>query len=151
MPSASCCFLLVFGFSEKQYQMKSKCHETFWRFFLDKRNLGSFGRRPESSRRLHKATGCAPGGAPCCLVGPTWLRLTWIHFYKFTNIGKPSESQKRKHFHRHKPLFFRDPIWRPFPVLCQRGNRLRRASTSTLLPYRWCVSSSPQTYAIASS
>ena len=39
--------------------MKSKCHKTFWRFFLDKRNLGSFGRRQEASRRLHKALGCA--------------------------------------------------------------------------------------------
>jgi hypothetical protein len=33
VPSASCCFLLVFYFAEYQYQTKSNCHETFWSFF----------------------------------------------------------------------------------------------------------------------
>ena len=40
----------------------------------------------------------------------------------------------------------------PFPAICQRGIRSWRASTSSLLPYWWRVSSSPQTYgSIASS
>ena len=35
-------FLLIFYFAKYQYQTKSKCRETFWRFFLAIRDPGSF-------------------------------------------------------------------------------------------------------------
>ena len=72
MPSASCCFLPVFGFPEYQYQTKSKCHETFWRFFLDKRDTRSFERGPEDREGGHEPPGRAPGAAH---PGASWAHL----------------------------------------------------------------------------
>ena len=51
---------------------------------------------------------------------------------RLCDVYMPTESHP-KHL-RHKLLFFRDPIWRPFPVLYRRGNGSRKASTSNLLP-----------------
>ena len=137
MPSASCCFLHVFGFLGKQYQTKSKCRKNFWiNFFWTKRDPGSFGRRPEDDTREPQATRARPGGRALQACGPLVAPLDLIPAYKFSNIPKPTESHPKHFFRRRKSLFLRDPIWRPFPVLCRRGNRSRRASTSTLLPFR---------------
>src|SRR3990170_6663557 len=62
VPSASCCFLPGFCFTENQYQTKSKCHKLFGDFLLDKINIRSFERRPEDLGGPHEPPGRAWGG-----------------------------------------------------------------------------------------
>ena len=60
VPSASCCFLLVFYFAEYQYQTESKRSGTFWRIFMDqKTQLG-----PKKYQRGART-----------VAQPTWVRL----------------------------------------------------------------------------
>ena len=66
-------FLLVFDFAKYQYQTKSKCHETFWRFFSGNKSPWKVR---EGTRRwsggpwgtmAHPGGGARPGGlwGPC--------------------------------------------------------------------------------------
>ena len=81
------CLVLVavfcfFGFQRNSTKWSPNATKIFGDFFLHKRNLGSFRRRPEASRRLHKATGHAPGGRRVALWGPhdsVWPNSTSIN------------------------------------------------------------------------
>ena len=76
VPSASCCFLLVFYIAGNQYQTESKRRETPWRFFMGqktpdgpKKHLGGAPRvaRPTRARQppWRAQVGCAHlGGLP---------------------------------------------------------------------------------------
>ena len=95
----------------------------------------------------HEAGGCAQGGrrAPHPRgphgAPPTYFFRLYILLYP-RSITKSHE----KLFHRRNLLYPWDPILGPFPVICRRGNRSQRASTSTPLPLRWSVSSLPLTF-----
>ena len=66
MPVAVFCLFLVF--QEISTKRSPNATKLFGDFFLDKKDPGDLERRPEASRRLHKAKGRAPGGRavlPC--------------------------------------------------------------------------------------
>ena len=88
-----------------------------------------------TSRKLpgrHEVEGCAyspgralhPRGAQ--VAPPTYFFLLYIPTYPQT-----SRSTTKPYFHRRNLLYSWDPILGPFPALRRRGNRSRRASTST--------------------
>src|SRR5215216_63000 len=68
VPSASCCFLLVFYIAEYQYQTESKRSETLRRFFMDQKTPNGpkhhLGGCSEGSRTYQGAPGgqVRPGG-----------------------------------------------------------------------------------------
>ena len=74
-----------------------------------------------------------PGGrrAPPTLVGPSWLHRPTSFAYIYSYTPKTSRSTTKPYFHRRNLLYPWDPILGPFPALRRRGNRSRRASTST--------------------
>ena len=78
-------------------------------------------------------------GAPPTLMGPSWLPWPTSFAYIYSHTLKASESTMKHYFHRRNLLYPRDPILEPSPALRRRGNRPRRASTSTSLPLRWVV------------
>ena len=92
-------------------------------------------RRPRGRRACPHP--CGPLAAP-----PTYFFLLYIYPYN----PETSRSTTKPYFHHRNLLYPWDPIFGPFPALRRRGNRSRRASTSTSLPLRWVVSSLPQTY-----
>ena len=95
----------------------------------------------------HEAGGTpTPLGARSPLVGPSWLNRPTSSSYIFSHTPKTSRSTTKPYFHRHNLLYPWDPILGPFSELRRRGHWWRRASTSTLWPLRWCVSSLPQTF-----
>ena len=156
MPSASCCFLPVLVFQNISTKRSQNATKLFGDFFTGHKRpwkLRERARRWSSGPQGTRARlGGRGAGAPWWLVGPCYLRLTYFQLHKFSKIGKPTKSHPKHFLRRRKSLFLRDPTWGPPPVICRRGNWSRKASTSTLLPYRWCVSSLPQTYgSIASS
>ena len=78
------------------------------------------------------------GGAPSTLVAPpTYFFLLYIY---------PHTPETSESIHRRNLLYPRDPILEPSSVLRRRGNRPWRASTSSPRPFRWVVSSLPQTF-----
>ena len=87
-----------------------------------------------------------PGGrrAPT-LVGPSSLPWPSSFAYIYSYTLKTSGGATKPLFHHRNLLYPRDPILGPFPAICRRVIRSRRASTSKPQPLRWCVSSSPQT------
>jgi hypothetical protein len=120
-------------------------------FSLTRRHPQSLEAKSEESRGLHKPPRRALGGRPW-LVGPLGVHRPPSQLYKFTNIPISTEASTKILFRHRNLLFPWDPILGPFSAICRRGLLSRRASTSTLLPLRWCVSSLPQTYvSIASS
>ena len=77
VPSASCCFLLVFGFPENPYQMKSKC----------------FGETTEDPQEPHKPPGRATTpqarlGASWAPCGPSSRDSNAKNSYKYQNPQK---------------------------------------------------------------
>ena len=96
MPSASCCFQLVFYITGNQYQTESKCSETFCEFFWIRRHPVGERRTEEGARGEHKTpgqawrprlalVGCAHLGAP---------RTAYL-LYKYPNIPETlGESTK---------------------------------------------------------
>ena len=55
-------FCLFFGFSEKKYQMKSKCHETFWRFFAGQKKPWKLRKEARSLTEASQGNKALPGG-----------------------------------------------------------------------------------------
>jgi hypothetical protein len=136
-------FSLFLSFTEKEYQTKSKRNKTFSMIFLGPEDIQRTWRGgqkvPEEATSL---LGMPHGGA--CPEG-------WWAPRRSPNPNLCAINSQIC-FRRRKPLFPWDPILGPFPAIYRRGIQSRRASTSTLLPFRWCVSSLPQTYgSIASS
>ena len=104
-------------------------------------------KKSETRQGRHEARGSAP-----TLVGPSWAPWPSSFAYIYSYALKTSRGATKPLFHCRNLLFLWDPILGPFPAPCRRGIRSRRASTSTLLPFWWSVSSLPQTYgSIASS
>ena len=103
--------------------------------------------RQERSEEATRQEG-APRGARRVptLMGPTELhrRNSFTYIYSYTL--KTSGGATKPCFQRRNLLYPWDPILGPFLALRRRGNRSRRASTSTPWPLRWCVSSLPQTF-----
>ena len=73
-------------------------------------------------------------GVPPTLVGPSWLNRPTSSTYIYPRTPRTSRSTTKNYFHRRNLLYPRDPILEPSPVLRQRGNRPRRASTSSPRP-----------------
>ena len=88
----------------------------------------------------------APGVGVPPLMGPSSLHRRTYFAYIYSYTLETSERATKPHFHHRNLLYPWDPILGPFPALCRRGHRSRRASTSTPKPLRWCVSSLPQTF-----
>ena len=80
--------------------------------------------------------GARPGGvsAPPTLVGPSLLHRRTSSSYIYPCTPKTSISTIKNYFHRRNLLYPRDPILEPSPALRWRGNRQRRASTSSPRP-----------------
>ena len=92
-------------------------------------------------RRVRPPIGRAP-----CLVGPSGIHRRTYSSYISLHTPKTSREPTKNNFHRRNLLYPRDPILEPSLALHRRGNRSRRASTSSLRPFRWVVSSLPQTF-----
>ena len=134
-------------FAEKEYQTESKQNETFGNVIFGtnviQRTWSGHQATDEEATRQGAPT---PLGAPSTLMGPLWLRRPTSSSYIYRHTPKTSETEQKPYFHRHNLLYPWDPILEPFPVLCWRGNRSRRASTSSSRPLWWVVSSLPQTF-----
>jgi len=111
--------------------------QSFW----NKRNPRDLEWTSRSSRGGHEGPGRAP-----TLVGPSWLPWPTSFAYIYLHTLKTSRSTTKPYFHHRNLLYPWDPILEPFPALRRRGNRSRRASTSSPRPLRWVVSSLPQTF-----
>ena len=95
-------------------------------YFWNKRNPEDLEWTSRKKRGGHEAGGHAP-----TLVGPSWLPWPTSFAYIYSYTLKTSESTTKPYFHRRNLLYPWDPILEPFPALRRRGNRSRRASTST--------------------
>ena len=85
-----------------------------------------------NNRGGHEAGGApTPLGAPSTLVGPSFLHRPTSSSYIYPYTPQTSRSTTKPYFHRRNLVYPRDPILGPFPELRRRGNRSRRASTST--------------------
>ena len=97
-------------------------------YFWNKHNPGDLEWTSRKKRRGHEAGRRAQGvGAP----PPSWLcrPTSFANIYSYTL--KTSESTMKPYFHRCNLLYPWDTILGPFPAPRRRGNRSRRASTST--------------------
>jgi hypothetical protein len=102
------------------------------RDFWNKRDPEDLEWTSSNQRGGHEAGGApTPLGVPSTLVGPSWLHWPTSSSYIYLRTPKPSRSTPKPYFHRRNLLYPWDPILGPFPVLHRRGNRSRRASTST--------------------
>ena len=73
-------------------------------------------------------------GRSACPLGappPSWLHRPTSSSYIYSYTLKTSRSTTKPYFHYYNLLYPRDPILGPFLQLHWRGNRSRRASTST--------------------
>ena len=131
-------FCLFQCFAEKEYKTESKRNETFGRvIFGTKRDPEDLEWTSRNIQGGHKAGGApTPLGAPSTLMGPSWLHRPTSSSYIYLRTPKTSRSRMEHNFHHRNLLYPRDPILEPSPVLCRRGNRTWRASTSTSLPLR---------------
>ena len=102
----------------------------------NKRHPGDLKYKSRSLRSFHEAGGAPRGvGAPT-LMGPSWLNRPTCSSYIYSYTLKTTRSATKPYFHRRNLLYPRYPILGPFPELRQRGNRSRRASTSSSKPLR---------------
>ena len=103
--------------------------------------------KSRSSRGGHEGGGRAPLlGASPYLVGPSGVHRPTSSSYIYPCTPKPSEATTKNYLHHCNLLYPWDPILEPSPALRRRGNRPWRASTSSLRPLWWVVSSLPQTF-----
>ena len=102
------------------------------RDFWNERDPEDLECKSRSSRGGHERVGRPPpiGRAPC-LVGPSGGHRRTSSSYISLRTPKTSREPTKHNFHRRNLLYPRDPILEPSPALCRRGNRPRRASTST--------------------
>ena len=96
--SAECqlLFLLVFYFTEYQYQTESKCNKTFWRLFWTRRHLGGQESTCKESRGDHNTPGCARRPRHTLVgCGAHGVSCTASQLYKYPNIPETlGESTK---------------------------------------------------------
>ena len=123
-------FCLFQCFTEKEYQTESKRNETFGRVIFGTNVIqGTWSGRQERSEEATRQ-----GGAPPTLVGPSQLHRPTSSSYIYPYTPKTSRSTTKPYFHRRNLMYPRYPILGPFSELRRRGNRSRRASTSTPRP-----------------
>ena len=95
------------------------------RYFWNKCIQETWSRRQEVNEAATRQEGApppswAPHGSPDLPPSPIYTRTL-----------KTSRSTTKNYFHRRNLLYPRDPILERSPALRRRGNRPRRASTST--------------------
>ena len=132
-PAQNCCFLPISVFRRKGI---SNGVQTEWNlresYFWNKRNPRDLECKSEEPRGRHKGGGRAQGVGraplPCGPSVAPWPRSSSCIF---SYTPKTSRGATKPLFHRRNLLYPWDPILGPFPALRRRGNRSRRASTST--------------------
>ena len=126
------------------FEMESKRKKIPEKIFLEQKKIGELGSQGRGAPGGPQAPPAARGEvAPSRLVGP--LSIPWPRgcAYKFPKIPKKIRRSSKVLFRRRKLLSPQDPIWGTFWCPAGGGIRIRRASSSTPWPLRWCVSSSP--------
>ena len=103
------------------------------RDFWNERDPEDLECKSRSSRGSQEIGGRPPPpvGCPSCLVGPSGGHRRTSSSYIYPRTPKTSREPTKNNFHRRNLLYPRDPILEPSPALRRRGNRPRRASTST--------------------
>ena len=96
------------------------------RDFWNERDPEDLECKPRSSQRGHEI-----GGRATCLMGPSGGHRRTSSSYIYPRTPKTSGEPTKNYFHQRNLLYSRDPILEPSPALRRRGNRPRRASTST--------------------
>ena len=94
--------------------------------FWNKLNPGDLEWRSRKQRGSHEVGRRAP-----TLVGTSQLHRPTSFAYIYSYTQKTSRGATQPLFHRCNLLYPWDPIWVPFSAIWRRGNRSRRASTST--------------------
>ena len=126
-------FCLFQYFKEKEYQTESKRNETFGSVIFGtnviQRTWSASQEAAEASMRWEGAP--TPSGRAPCLVGPSGGHRPTSSSYIYPRTPKTSREPTKNNFHRRNLLYPQDPILEPSPVFRRRGNRPRRASTST--------------------
>ena len=126
-------FCLFQYFEEKEYQMECKRNETFRSVIFGRkviqRTWSASQEAIEAATRVEGAP--TPIGHAPYLVGPSGGHRPTSSSYIYPRTPKTSREPKKNNFHRRNLLYQRDPILEPPPALRRRGNRPRRASTST--------------------
>ena len=120
-------FCLFQYFEEKEYQTESKRNETFGSVIFGTNVI----QRTWRGRQETNEAATKQGGVPSPLVGPSWLNRPTSSSYVYPRTPKTSRNTMKNYFHRRNLLYPRDPILEPSSALHRRGNRSRRASTST--------------------
>jgi hypothetical protein len=141
-------FFPVFEFCRKGIP---NCVQTEWNlrndFSWTRRQPGDLEMKSEEPRGSHKDGGHAQGGR--ARPPPLWAPRAppdLILLPIYSPISPNHQRHPQKHFSTAATFCSHEiPSWDLFRHR-RRGNRSRRASTSTLLPFRWSVSSLPQTY-----
>ena len=132
-PSPNCCFFAYFSVSQKRNIKRSpNGMKPSGELFLEQTQSRRLGVEVKEATRRPRGRAAHPrAGAPPTLVGPSWLHRPTSFAYIYSYTPKTSRSTMKPYFHRRNSLYPWDPILGPFPALCWRGNRSRRASTST--------------------
>ena len=102
-------------------------------YFWNNRDPGDLEWTSRKKRGGHEAGRRAP-----TLVGPSWLPWPTSFTYIYLRTPKTSRITTKPYFHHRNLLYPWDPILGPFPALRRRGNRSRRASTSTIASSMMC-------------
>ena len=126
-------FCLFQCFAEKEYQMQSKRNETFRSVIFGtnviQRTWIASQEAAEAATRVEGAP--TPTGRAPYLVGPSGVHRRTSSSYISLRTPKTSREQTKHNFHHRNLLYPRDLILEPSSLLCRRGNRPCRASTST--------------------
>ena len=125
-------FCLFQYFEKKEYQTESKRNETFESVIF---GTNVIKRTWSGSQETRKAATRVPG-VPPTLAGPSSVHRPTSSSYIYPRTPKTSKEPTKTYFHRSNLLYPRDPILEPSSVLRRRGNRSRRASTSSPRPFR---------------
>ena len=123
---------------KKEYQTVSKRNETFLRVIF---GTNVIHRTWSGSHTTTEAATRVEGSSPYWARPPiSWAPRASTNVLLppiYTHVPrKHPRSTTKNYFHRRNLLYPRDPILEPSPTLRQRGNRPRRASTSSPRPFR---------------
>ena len=126
-PARIAIFCLFQCLEEKEYQTESERNETFGSDLFGTNAIQeTWSGRQEVTEEAMKVPGVPP-----TLVGPLSVHRPTSSSYIYPCTLKPSRGTTKNYFHRCNLLYPRDPILEPSPTLRRRGDRSRRASTST--------------------
>ena len=126
-------FCLFHYFEEKEYQTESKRNETIrgaiFGMNVIQRTWSGSQEAAEAATRVGGAP--TPTGRAPCLVGPSGGHRPTSSSYIYPCTPRKTRETTKNYFHHCNLLYPRDLILEPSSALCRRGNRPRRASTST--------------------